>query len=174
MSNNPETLGRYREILRYLQKSLDKGFALRTSPVPTLLETIIDIILELKLSLKEESFGSKNNKELIFLDFEAPDELGNSRQRKQAVKPDFSWFDPESGKYLDQIVSFFILMKKHKSAAVSFMETFSKQAEPISHKVKTEDKVSKSRKKESRKNSNSRGYWQRRKRSRSKRSKSPE
>lgn len=88
---------------------------MRTSPVPLLLETLIDLFLELKILLKEPTPGLKENKELIFLDLEKQDELGNSRQvsrnvRKRNPVPK-TWYDPSAFLFIDKLVSSLIRIK---------------------------------------------------------------
>jgi len=169
---------RVRLTIRILEGFLSKANKIRISPVPIIFETLIDLLLELKQALKEESFSPKENLELIFLDFEAPDELGNSRQRRQRVpkvraKPS-TWYEPEAGPSIDQLVSLFIEAKSGTPVKEAFMALLSKYTVPVLRTESLESTLKRTPKGANKVTTVSRrnrtGYWSRRKRRSRKRS----
>lgn len=169
---------RIRLTIRILEGFLSKANKIRISPVPIIFETLIDLLLELKQALKEESFSPKENLELIFLDFEAPDELGNSRQRRQRApkvraKP-LTWYEPEAGPSIDQLVSLFIEAKSGTPVKEAFMALLSKYTVPVLRTESLESTLTRTPKGANKVTTVSRqnrtGYWSRRKRRSRKRS----
>lgn len=79
------------ELIRILEASKSAGFDLNSSlPIIPLMEIIEDIALQIN-QLVSDHWHDPANTELQFLDFDTPDPLGNSKQRK--VRVDHKVFD---------------------------------------------------------------------------------
>lgn len=110
-------------LIDALKTARSAGFFSESSPVDVLLEIIIDSILSLKNALKEGAKERTFNPELRFLE-NFRDELGNTKSIRIKKTPRVR-YDPESERFLNQIISFFVLLKTDKrSVAQVFMTCF--------------------------------------------------
>lgn len=171
-----EQLNRF---IRLLQLYSQRAVTLRTSPIPLLLETLIDLFLEMKLLLKEPTRAPRENLELIFLDNDIQDELGNSKQVRRPVKkfkPSIrDWYDPSAFLFIDKLVSSLIRIKSGTPIPVAIMaladEVLELKTVPVLQQEEVDPQIKdlSPREAEIRKNANQTWYLKRKEQERRKR-----